>query len=202
MKIVDSYQSLTLGMYERIRQIIKDTDDELERQVKVIAVLADMDERDVLALPIAEYKRMVIASEFLADIDPSSYRVAKSYTLGGLKLIPITDYRKIITSQYVDFQELTKDGDLDDHLVELLSIILVPEGKVYADGYDIAEVQTAIRAYMPAADATALLAFFFARYERLIAASLRYSMRAAKGLKDKTARRTLKERIAALLRRS
>lgn len=195
MKIVDNHHALTLGMYERIREIFKNTEDELDRQVKTLAVLADVDEEDILSLPIDEYKRMVAASNFLGEIDPSSHRVAKSYNLGGFKLAPTTDYRKMITSQYVDFMELTKDDEPDEHIVELLSIVLVPEGKTYGKGYDIAEVQEAIRRHMPFADACSLLAFFLTQFRALIADSLRYSMEAARGMKDKEMKAKMIARI-------
>ena len=59
--------------------------------------------------------------------------VAKKYILGTFELIPCRDFRKVETGQYIDFQ--TYAPDLDNRLVEFLSVILVPKGHRYNDGY-------------------------------------------------------------------
>lgn len=199
MKIVDNFKTLTLGQFEQIQRILKSEGEDIDKQIQVLSVLSGLTEDEILALPITEYKQMVVASNFLGSEDMGSPRLAKSYTLGGLKLVPTTDFRKIITSQYVDFQELTKQGDVNEHIVEVLSIVLVPEGKTYGKDYDLADVQRAIRQYLSFADACALLAFFLNRYRALIVDSLRSSMKEAAKIADKTLREKTLRRICQAL---
>ena len=68
-----------------------------------------------------------------------------------------------------------------------LSVLLVPEGKAYNDGYDVADVQRRV-ADLPIADALGLSAFFFGRFLELTQASLGYledAMKRAKGKERK-----------------
>lgn len=50
-------------------------------------------------------------------------------------------------------------------------MFLVPEGKAYNDGYDVLEVQDAIRADLTVLDALALSAFFLTRFAASIRAT-------------------------------
>ena len=101
----------------------------------------------------------------------------------------------LTAGQYIDFQTYTKAGH-EDHIVEILSVVLVPKGHRYGDGYEFADVQAAIRQHLCVSDALAVLAFFFVALKDLIGSSLTYSRTLAKRLKGKAAKEML-ERIAA-----
>ena len=151
MDIIDSYNKLTLGKYEEIQEIAKDESlEELDKQVQIISILTGMAEDEILHLPISEYKELVAKSAFLDPENIKYHPVAKKYILGEYELIPVRDYRKLETGQYIDFQ--TYAPDLDNHLVEFLSVILVPKGHRYNEGYDIVDVQKVIREEMSVAD--------------------------------------------------
>ena len=61
--MIDNYKSLPLGKYLDICQVCKDESlEEIERQVKILSILSDMSEEEILHLPIPKYKEMVVAS--------------------------------------------------------------------------------------------------------------------------------------------
>lgn len=66
-------------------------------------------------------------------------RVARGeYVLNGNKYVVSMNLQNITTNQYIDFQQLAdKSGEMP---AEFLSILLVPKGHKYNDGYDIAKV--------------------------------------------------------------
>ena len=97
------------------------------------------------------------------------------------------------TGQYIDFQ--TYAPDLDKCLVEFLSVILVPKGHRYNEGYDILEVQKAIREEMSVSDGVSLAGFFLTWCKKSIKDSLNYSKREAMGIKDKTRREEILGKI-------
>lgn len=195
MNIIDNYADLPVGKYLDILAANAGDAEDIDKQVATIAILTDKTEDEILALPVPDYTVLARAADFLRHEDKGEHRLAKRYTLGGLALVPCTDARKMTTAQYIDFQTLTKDGDYDRHLAEILSCFLVPEGKAYGTGYDFAEVQDAIRRHLSVTDALSLLAFFFASWQRLTDASLTLSARATRAVKDKTLRREIRQKI-------
>lgn len=183
MKIIDNYRDLPIGMYLDICEIDKRTDiEELHKQVCIISILTGREEEEIYNLPLEEYKELAAKSAFLMREYDGQVKTAQSYGINGMVLIPVEDYRKITTAQYIDFQTFAKDPERN--IVELLSCMLVPKGKKYNQDYDIIELQKALRMHLSVADALSLLAFFFIKYHELIKDSLISSRAAAMKLRD------------------
>lgn len=195
MNIIDNYADLPVGKYLDILAANEGPAEDIDKQVATIAILTDRTEEEILSLPVPDYTVLARAADFLRHEDKGEHRLAKRYTLGGLALVPCTDARKMTTAQYIDFQTLTKDGDYDRHLPEVLSCFLVPEGKSYGEGYDFADVQDAIRRHLSVTDALSLLAFFFVSLQTLTDDFLTLSERATKAIRDKATRRAMRQRI-------
>lgn len=193
MKIIDNYRDLPLGMYLEICEISRRTDiEELHKQVSILSVLTGKEEEEIYDLPIGDYKSLVSKASFLAHPYEGGVQTADLYTLEGWVLKPVEDYRKISTAQYIDFQTFVKDAE--KNVVEILSVMLIPEGKKYNQGYDIVELQNVIRRCLPVADALSLYAFFFVQFRQSIKDSLISSKEAAMKLRDPEKRkRVLKE---------
>lgn len=183
--MIDSYHKLPIGLYLDICAVNEDPAlDELTKQVRTLAALSGKTEAEILNQPIADYKAMVAASMFLTREAEGIGRPASEYKIGGFTLVPVSDYRKLTAAQYLDFQTLYPERDR--RVVELLSVGLVPKGCKYGEGYDIAEVQHAIRENLSVADTLALAAFFFKSWIQYLLRSLTYSKRQARRLpKDK-----------------
>ena len=195
--IIDNYSRLMLGDHQDILAISKDESlQDIDRQVKVIAILTGRTEDEILNLPIDTYKTLAARSRFLEQPMPEMARIAKSYIVGPYKLVPVTDFRKITTAQYIDFQTFHEAG-MEDHFVEILSCLLVPSGKKYNQDYDIIDVQKAIREEMSVADGASLYAFFLTSSAGSIKDMLTYSRQEAMRLKDKTRREEILTKIAA-----
>ena len=194
MDIIDNYNRLTLGQYMEIQEISRNESlEDIDKQVQILSILTGVAENELLHLPIQEYKELVLKSQFLNPDNINYHPIAKKYILGKFELIPCRDFRKIETCQYIDFQ--TYAPDLDKFLVEFLSVILVPKGHRYNEGYDILEVQKAIREEMSVSDGVSVAAFFLTWCRKSILDSLNYSKREAMGIKDKTKREEILGKI-------
>ena len=194
MDIIDNYDKLTLGKYMEIQAISKDESlEDIDRQAQILSVLTGVSVDEILHLPILEYKELVSRAGFLNPENISYHPVANKYLVGGFTLIPVTDYRKLETCQYIDFQ--TYAPDLDNHLVEFLSVILVPKGHRYNEGYDILDVQKAIREEMSVSDGISLAGFFLTWCRKSIKDSLSYSRREAMRIKDRKKREEILQKI-------
>lgn len=167
--MIDNYEALDLGRYMKIDRILRTPAEEIDKQVQIVAILADMTEKDVLLMPLADYTALAMRAAFLGGKCEHKEADGEPISIGGMTLIPTKDFTKITTAQYVDFQTFAKD--FPSTLPELLSCFLVPEGKAYNDGYEVADVQKAVREItLPVA--LGLTAFFFKRYNASIVDSL------------------------------
>ena len=163
------YKALDLGRYMKIDRILHTPQEDIDKQVQIVAVLADMTEDEVLHLPLTDYAAMAAQTAFLGKQCEPAEMDGKPITLQGMRLVPVTDYRRINTAQYVDFQTLAKDFPAT--IPELLSCFLLPEGKDYNEGYDIAEVHKAVLSLM-LPEALGLTAFFLLSFSKSITDSL------------------------------
>lgn len=197
--IVSDYRGVTVGTYVNgILPLARREDlSELDKQVGFIALLNKMTEQEVLDLPIVEYTEYARATSFLsAPVETNKAgRISDKYTLGDLVLVPLRDWQKMTAAQFIDFQTLSKD--IEANSIALLSVFLVPEGRSYNSGYDIAEVRQAIADHLSVQDAMEILGFFFGQLPELLRDSLTSLEKDVKKLKDKTKKATLMERLAA-----
>ena len=166
--MIDNYAALPLGLFMELDAINRSDAEDLDKQVSIIARLAGLDERDVLDLPLADYSALAAKTDFLRHECPAATAPSRLIS-GDFVLVPTKDFTQITTAQYVDFQTFSKKGI--DALPDLLSVLLIPEGHKYNDGYDIAKVkETVLELPLPAA--LGLSAFFFERLVASIQASL------------------------------
>lgn len=194
IKIIDNYRNLPIGKYLEILSLSQDESvDALEQQVKTISILTGLTEDDVLALPITKYKELAGKTKFLENGYDGKLQVAKSYGLGGMELIPVKDFAKITTAQYVDFQNLSKEGD--QYLVETLSTLLIPKGKKYMDGYEIEDVRQAIRENLSVADVLSLSAFFLTKFVKSIKDFQTYSIKEIQKIPNREMRQKLMKQM-------
>lgn len=200
IKIIDNFKELLLGDYMDILAVSNDEHiDELDKQVKIISILTGKDEEFILELPIATYQRLSGKLGFLYGDLPTATRLASVYKIGKFELVPVTDMRKVITSQYIDFQSLHQAG-FESHFVEILSCILIPKGKKYCQDYDILEVQNAIRSGLSVFDAASMYAFFLVSCKASIKDMLTFSLKQVKKIKDKQKREMITEEIKGHLK--
>lgn len=194
IKIIDNYRNLPVGKWLEILELSKDENvDALEQQVKTIAILTGLAEDEVLDLPIMEYKSLASKTKFLEKEYEGKLQIAKSYGLNGMELIPVKDFNKITTAQYVDYQTFSKEGDM--YLVQTLSTLLVPKGKKYNDGYDMDAVQEAIRENLSVADVLSLYAFFLTKWVKSIKDSQTYLDKEIKKIPNKEMRAKLMKQM-------
>ena len=163
--MIDTCDKLTLRKWAQLAALDGRTfEDDISRQVAVLAILADKSEREILSLPLPEYAALVPSADFLfTEPTPSNItgRGFRTLKLGSWVLVPTTDIRKLTTAQYIDFQTMLAGGA---SVEALLSCFLVPEGKTYCEGYEIGELHDLLADALSVRDALALKAFFLRKW--------------------------------------
>lgn len=181
--MIDNYNDLTIGKYQEIQAVLNgEIVDEYTTNIQLVSILSDMTEDEVGSMGLTEYKALNQKLVFLTEM-PVQKMVADKYKIGGFELDTMLAVDKMTVSQYVDYQTFIKEPD--KYLVELLSIFLIPKGKKYNEGYDIIEVQKAIRDNLSIVDAMSLSAFFLLWYQSLTKATLTCLTKKLKKMKRK-----------------
>lgn len=180
--MIKSYKELTIDKYLQIKQLLQVDEEDINKQVTLLSILSDLDEEEILNLKLDDYKQLNQQTDFLLE-QPKATKIATTYKLGNYILEPMVNMKDVTTSQYIDFQTFIKDQD--KYLVELLSIILVPKGKKYAQDYDIYDVQNVIRENLNIEDALGLTAFFLTLFNSLIQTMQTYCIRKMKKMMKK-----------------
>ena len=84
MDIIDNYNRLTLGQYMEIQEISRDESlEDIDRQTRILSVLTGVAEEEILHLPIAEYKELVVKATFLNPENINYHPVATDLRTGS-----------------------------------------------------------------------------------------------------------------------
>ena len=177
------WENITIEKYYNIKDILDDeTDDDITKNVKLVAVITDKDENDVWNMDMAEAGEYISRLQFLNKFELPKNPNMK-IKLPSYDLVVIKDLSKINVAQYVDFQNFVK-MPLKEGMEKILSIFLIPEGCKYNDGYDIIDLQKEIRENLSFRVAEGLLYFFIEKYGKLLIHSLVYCRRQVRKTKD------------------
>ena len=183
MKIKDKWSDITIAEYERIVDIIKGTDDEIERLTGVISVLSGVDEDEIDDMPIAEIARIGQKLDFLNSFDFNKNATYKSLVIDGETLVLST--KNMTVAQYVDFQATWSAESKD--LARIISICYVPKGKTYNKDYDIEELIEKIRNNVSIDKANSIAFFLLKRFGGLTNFTVRFLVAVSRWRAMKTA---------------
>ena len=177
------WENISIDKYYEIKDILDDEeDDDITKNVKMVALITDMDEDEVWSMDMAEAGEYISRLQFLNKFELPDNPNMK-FNLPGYQLKVMKDVSKISVAQYVDFQNFVK-LPLREGMEKILSIFLIPEGCKYNEGYDIIDLQKVIRENISFRVAEGLLSFFIEKYGELLIHSLVYCRRQVKKTKD------------------
>lgn len=178
-----NWDSITIEKYYELQDILNDeVDDDITKNVKMVALITDKDESEIWNMDLTEASEYISKLTFLNKFDIPDHPNMK-FNLPGYQLKVVKDVTKINVAQYVDFQNFIK-MPLREGMEKILSIFLIPEGCKYNEGYDIIDLQKVIRENMSFRVAEGLLSFFIEKYGKLLIHSLVYCRRQVKKTKD------------------
>ena len=183
MKIKDKWSDITIAEYERIVDIIKGTDDEIERLTGVISVLSGVDEDEIADMPIAEIARIGQKLDFLNSFDFNKNATYKTLVIDSETLVLST--KNMTVAQYVDFQATWSAESKD--LARIISICYVPKGKTYNKDYDIEELIEKIRNNVSIDKANSIAFFLLKRFGGLTNFTVRFLVAVSRWRAMKTA---------------
>lgn len=192
--MIKSYNDLTVGKYQELRKLELEGLDALEQQVAILAVLNDMDEDKVFNLPLADYQKLASDMHFL-DTQPviNTKHNPKTIKIGGEEYDVVQDARDLTAGQYIDYQHYLGVEDFDGQLPNILTVFVIPKGKKYGEGYNMAELANTFKEKMPIITAMEISSFFLRQSLTSIKASLTSLRLKMRMMKMTTRKKEVKE---------
>lgn len=199
-----TYNDLSIKKYLNIKRILsnyKDYDDEFQLQIDLIAELFDMTPQEVNKLPLTKYPEYSRELSFLDE--PLKYdgkNIPNSIVINGKSYDINKKLNNLSVGQYIDYQNYIKMQS-EDYLPHILSIIIVPKGKEYNNGYDVLDVINEISMYLDIQTAKNIFGFFLKVSKKSINHSLYFletllMMEKIKMRKNKEKMREIQQAIA------
>lgn len=171
--MIDTWDKVDLATHKKLYEISTNIyDSEEDKRFKTAAVLNNITYDEFLEAPITAATQMMAATEFLFT-KPKPRKIKREYNLNGRIYCPFKDVSEMTTAQYIDYQSIIVEK-FEEHLIELMSIILLPKGHIYNDGYDNEQALSDIES-LSVTEALGLADFFLKQYRRLLRQILLYS---------------------------
>lgn len=192
--MINSYKTLTLGKFMELQKIDWASMEEIDVQVKMLSVLSDMDEDEILKLPLEEYSKMVNKTSFLLKQPEISKNIPDKIKINDKTYVLVKDIKKMTAGQYIDYQQYLAANDINFYLPYILSCFIIPKGKTYGD-YDVDEVVDMLKNNISVEEALSISGFFMKKFRTSIKAILFYLDWKIKKMMRKTKDETVKTKL-------
>lgn len=149
------WQDITVGQFEQLTKY--NGKDNEQFTTKAIEIIFGIEKAD-RTLSLAEYMQHVGQLSFMNEKIPSK-KIPLKYEREGRKYFIDIEPTRFTAAQFLDFKEMRKNPD---NLTDILSVVVIPVGHKYNDGYDIEQAKEDIRE-MSVVDGQNIV-FFFARW--------------------------------------
>lgn len=191
--MIDSYNKLTIGKFIELQDMDYTGMSEIDIQVKIISILAEMDEDAVMDLPLPEYKELASATKFLSTPPKYEAKLPKKIVIDGREFNVISDIKKMTAGQYIDYQTYIGLKD-NKYLPHILSCFVIPKGEKYGDS-NTEEIIQLFTDKLNILSALSISAFFLHEWQSLTKATLLYLTWKLKRMKKKEKNKEVKEKM-------
>lgn len=155
--MIKSYSEMSIEKYYELKENMTEELEPLDFQVRLISILSDMGEDDVLNLPLDKYAEYVADLDFIYELPkPRNINYVPTIKINNAKYKLLKDVSKMTAGQYIDFQSYLDNGLGVEYI---LSTVLIPEGKKYGE-YDVMPVIEDIRKCLDIQTAISIRFFF------------------------------------------
>ena len=189
MKLPNSWKEVPLKHYIEISEVSFIDMDEIDKAVKILAILSSQSEEDIIELTVDEIARYTKQVSFVfKKYEPKG--VPTFIRLKGKRYSLNNDVKSLSGAEYIDFTSLIKDKqDIAKNLPQILAIFLEPINifgfkkkdcyRKNPEGNYIKKLQVRVDVAkdcleLPSTTAMDLAGFFLKSYESLTKATLNY----------------------------
>lgn len=168
-----NWDDINIRLYKKLYALSNNVDDVIDAEIQIVALLCDCNEDDILNLPIPEYQRLRSECQWIASKPDAKAYAPKSIKLNGNEYDVYYDASKLTIAQYIDFQNYLKQNDMEKYFTHILSVFIVPKGKMYGE-VPVEDVMKDIEDNISIKMALSMCFFFMTEYLTLIKLILYY----------------------------
>lgn len=135
-----NWGQLPIYKYWELRDILDHIDEYegLDANISLLSVLTDVDEDTLLDMSIFDIEQLMSQIKYVFTKVPIHHVGYKHIVVDGEKYDVQTDFSKVTTAQYIDFNNFYTDSR--KYYANILTTFILPHGKRYNEGYDSAEL--------------------------------------------------------------
>lgn len=192
-----NWNDISVNTFKRLRDIKTDIHsdiDALEANISLLSILCDCSEDEISGLSTSNFSKLLQQTDFLKSLPKID--IKDKYVINGKKYELFLTMQEMNVAQYIDFQTYFKDKD--KYFNELLSVFLIPKGKKYNEGYNIAEVINDIGEHLSILDANSIMFFFVISFQSLTKVTLNSLIKRLKKMKNEVEKEKLEKAITEL----
>lgn len=154
-----TWSDITLQQYYQIKELLTNED-----EYTVLNILDVLYGIDSASMPLSALSKYNNALDFLKDEIPV-VDIKKKYNINGHTYESNCELTKVSTAQFIDYQNYLKEKE--PKYEKLISVLFIPEGHSYNDGYSIKEVQDDIL-HMSMVDVQSIAFFIKKQFQLLL----------------------------------
>lgn len=163
--IKKSWRDVTINEYFDFRDKLESATSDYEKEIVKIAFVNGFNEDDVWNMTISDVKRYQQNTFWLNDFEISKDVKFKNIKIEDevYKINP--DMQNFSVAQYIDFQNFfPKRTQKTNYIGNILACFIVPKGKKYGEGYDVAQLVNKINDNVDILTSNEIIFFFLKRY--------------------------------------
>ena len=163
--IKKSWRDVTINEYFDFRDKLESASSDYEKEIIKIAFVNGFNEDDVWNMTISDVKRYQQNTYWLND-----FEISKDVKFTSIKIEDEVyrinpDMQNFSVAQYIDFQNFfPKRTQKTNYIGNILACFIVPKGKKYGEGYDVAQLVNKINDNIDILTSNEIIFFFLKRY--------------------------------------
>lgn len=163
--IKTSWRDVTINEYFDFRDKLESASSDYEKEIIKIAFVNGFKEDDVWNMTISDVKRYQQNTLWLNDFEISKDVKFKNIKIEGEVYNINPDMQSFSVAQYIDFQNFfPKRTQKTNYIGNILACFIIPKGKKYGEGYDVAQLVNKINDNVDILTSNEIIFFFLKRY--------------------------------------
>lgn len=194
------WSNIDVKTFKEIQDYLSTTQDgNIEQSVHLLSLIEGKDEDTYFSMPINKLTEEFGKLKFM-ESTPQAAQVKNTYKINGTEYVLTTNLQEMTVAQYIDYQVYIKNPQ--QYMQEMLTVFLIPKGKKYNEGYDVAEAAKDM-GNLPIEDAYGISFFLTVLLQSLTkvttSSALRKMLKELKKVKDETKRRAIIAGMQAII---
>ena len=195
--IKKSWKDVTIDEYfDLCEKLSDDTLTDYEKIIIKIAFITGKSEDEIWNLNWQDFRNLQVESLWMEEFKLKENIKFNTIEINGEKYSIDTNLQNFTVAQYIDFQTFfPKRKDNPRTIGNILACFIIPQGKKYAEGYNIQELVDNINSNLDIMTANEIMFFFLKQYLISIRAIANYFNWILKRMKRKAKDKNLIEKL-------